>query len=290
MNNFKNCLWSIAFPQGETEKWCICVLNTMNACCVLSNCQEKKKLRSIPILTAFWNITSGNLEKKSQLISMNATNQFFKIMETIIVICLLVIIVLLVQDKIVIRKRTAQKLSEQKVNPNLPDIMGQPKAVRSLSLPNSAHESQIKKTELISDNFDIEDNENDNAAIQIPEEELDGVFTNMPDLEEEEEEWNRYGISGGNDGFAQGVTFEELSSAGMMLQKEKLEPSQKQTTAAIVQKIQGTELFILLENSMESASRKIAELLDGGLSFTVDSALHNSKKIDENNFDIGDFV
>ena len=211
-------------------------------------------------------------------------------METIIVICLLVIIVLLVQDKIVIRKRTAQKLSEQKVNPNLPDIMGQPKAVRSLSLPNSAHESQIKKTELISDNFDIEDNENDNAAIQIPEEELDGVFTNMPDLEEEEEEWNRYGISGGNDGFAQGVTFEELSSAGMMLQKEKLEPSQKQTTAAIVQKIQGTELFILLENSMESASRKIAELLDGGLSFTVDSALHNSKKIDENNFDIGDFV
>jgi hypothetical protein len=48
-------------------------------------------------------------------------------------------------------------------------------------------------------------------------------------LEEEEEEWNRYGISGGDDGFAQGVTFEELSSVGVLLQKEKLEqPKRKQ--------------------------------------------------------------
>jgi hypothetical protein len=211
-------------------------------------------------------------------------------METIIVICLLIIIVLLVQDKVVIKKRTVQKSSQAKVNPNLPDIMGQPKPLRSLSVPNTTNESQIEEQEINRYNFEIECNENENIGIQIPQEELDEVFGNMPDLEEEEEEWNTYGISSGNDGFAQGVTFEELSSVGMLLQKEKLEPSQKETAAVIVQKIQGTELFILLENSMESASRKIAELLDGSLSFTADSAASDLQKIDEINFDIGDFV
>ncbi len=68
-------------------------------------------------------------------------------------------------------------------------------------------------------NFDIEIDEVD-VDIQIPQEELDEVFGSMPDFEEEEGEWNRYGISGGNDGFAQGVTFEELSSVGMLLQKK----------------------------------------------------------------------
>jgi len=49
----------------------------------------------------------------------------------------------------------------------------------------------------------------------------------MSYLEEEEEEWNRYGISGGDDGLAQGVTFEELSAVGMPLQKDKLQPSKR---------------------------------------------------------------
>ena len=80
----------------------------------------------------------------------------------------------------------------------------------------------------------------------------------MPDLEEEEEEWNRYGVSDVENGLAQGVTFEELGTVGMLLQKEKLEPSQKETAVTIVQKIDGTELFNLLESSMEGASQKIA--------------------------------
>ena len=139
------------------------------------------------------------------------------------------------------------------------------------------------------DNFDIEIDEVD-VDIQIPQEELDEVFGNMPDFEEEEEEWNRYGISGGDYGFAQGVTFEELSSVGMLLQKDKLEPSQKETAVAIVQKIQGTELFSLLENSIESASRKIAELLDSSLSSDSDVGSSTLRKNDLEDFDIGEFV
>ena len=211
-------------------------------------------------------------------------------MEIVIVICLLIVIVLLLQDKIVIHKRSKQEPPQKKVNPNLPDIMGQPKPVERLSVPNTANERQIEEPEINPANLDIEYDENENVSAQIPQEELDEVFSNMPDLEEEEEEWNRYGISGGDDGFAQGVTFEELSSVGMLLQKEELEPAQKETAIAIVQKIQGTELFSLLENSMEDASRRIAELLDSTLSSETEDSSSTLRKNDLSDFDIGEFV
>jgi len=211
-------------------------------------------------------------------------------MENVIVICLLIIIVLLLQDKIVIKKRSEQQQPKQeKVNPNLPDIMGQPKPVRSLSIPNNATESQIEETEINPYNLDIEYDKNENVGIQIPQEELDEVFSNMPDFEEEEEEWNRYGISAGDDSLAQGVTYDELSSVGVLLQKEKLEQAQKETAIVIVQKIQGTELFSLLENSIEGASRKIAMLLDSSLS-EPDSGSSTLRKNDLGDFDIGEFV
>ena len=211
-------------------------------------------------------------------------------MEIVIVICLLIVIFLLVQDKIIINKKSKQKPTQEKINPNLPDIMGLPKPVRSLSMPNTANERQIEELEINPANLDIEYDENENVGIQIRKEELDEVFRKIPDLEEEEEEWNRYGISGGDDGFAQGVTFEELSSVGVLLQKEELEPAQKETAIAIVQKIQGTELFSLLENSMEGASRKIAELLDSSLSSETEASSSTLRKNDLRDFDIGEFV
>ena len=200
-------------------------------------------------------------------------------MEIVIVICLLIVIVLLLQDKIVIHKRSKQEPPQKKVNPNLPDIMGQAKPVERLSVPNTANERQIEEPEINPANLDIEYDENENVSIQIPQEELDEVFSNQPDFEEEEEEWNRYEISGGDNGFAQGVTFEELSSVGILLQKEKLEQSQ-----------QGTELFSLLENSMEGTSRKIAELLDSSLSSETETSSSTLRKNDLENFDIGEFV
>ena len=211
-------------------------------------------------------------------------------MEIVIVICLLIVIALLVQDKIVIKKSSERKPIQEKSNPKLPDIMGQPRPKRSLSVPNNATESQVEELEINPDNFDIEYDENENVGIQIPQEELDEVFSNMPDFEEEEEEWNRYELSDGDNGFAQGVTFEELNSVGILLQKEKLEQSQKETAIAIVQKIQGTELFSLLENSMEGASRKIAELLDSTLSSETEAGSSTLRKNDLGDFDIREFV
>ena len=211
-------------------------------------------------------------------------------MEIVIVICLLIVIALLVHDKIVIKKNSERKPIQEKSNPKLPDIMGQPRPKRSLSVPNNATESQVEELEINPDNFDIEYDENENVGIQIPQEELDEVFSNMPDLEEEEEDWNRYGISGGDDGFAQGVTFEELSSVGMLLQKEELEPAQKETAVDIVQRLQGTELFSLLESSIDGASRRIAELLDSTLTSETDAGSSTLRKSDVSDFDIGEFV
>lgn len=210
-------------------------------------------------------------------------------MEIVIVICLLVVIALLLQDKIVIKIGVERKPIQEKTKSNLPDIMGQPKTLRSLSVPNNANESQKKKQKDKTDNFDIEI-DNQDIESQIPQEELDEVFRNIPDFEEEAEEWNSYGISDGDNGFAQGVTFEELSSVGMLLQKENLEPSQKEKAISIVQKIQGTELFNLLENSMESASRKIAELLDSSLSSETETSSSTLRKNDLKDFDIWEFV
>lgn len=211
-------------------------------------------------------------------------------MEIVIVICLLIVIALLLQDKIVIKKSSERKPIQKKGNPKLLDIMGQPRPKRSLSMPNNATESLVEGQEINPNNFDIEYDENENVGIQIPQEELDEVFSNMPDFEKEEEEWNRYELSDGHNGFAQGVTFEELSSVGVLLQKEKLEQSQKETAIAIVQKIQGTELFSLLENSMEGASRKIAELLDSSLSSETEAGSSTLRKNGFSDFDIGKFV
>lgn len=209
-------------------------------------------------------------------------------MENLIVICLLLIIALLLHDKIKTAKSQKKKPVEQKKRPKLPDIMGHPKPLRSLLKTNGVSESPDKNGSVQRDNFDIEISED--PQMQILSEELDDVFKNAADLKQEQQEWNNYGISVGDDGLAQGVTLEELSAVEMLLQKNKLEPSEKKTAITLVHKIQGTELFSLLENSIESASRKITALLDESLSSEKRDGLMNLHKDDLNDFNIGDFV
>jgi hypothetical protein len=210
-------------------------------------------------------------------------------METVIVICLLIVIFLLAKDKIVIEKYHKHQPSQEKNNLSLPDIMGQPKPQRSLFVPKKSNDSLEEREVRYNDNFDMEIDE-DKVELQIPQEELEEVFGNVPDFENEEEEWNSYGLSDGDNGFAQGVTFEELSTVKKLLKKEKMRPSQKETATVLLQKIQGTELFDLLENSIEDASQKIAKLLDGTLSSEMDSGSSFMQKNDLEDFDIGEFV
>ena len=57
-----------------------------------------------------------------------------------------------------------------------------------------------------------------------------------------------------------------------------------------VQKVQGTELFSLLENSIEDASRKIAKLVDSTLSSETQAGSSFLRNNDLRDFDIGAFV
>ncbi|MBN8785368.1 MAG: conjugal transfer protein TraD [Terrimonas ferruginea] len=210
-------------------------------------------------------------------------------MEIIIIICLLIVIILLAKDKIVIKKVTKSKPVQPAVNPDLPEIMGKPKPVERRAVPSKATKSQLVEPRATPNNFETETNVS-GFAREIPQEELDEVFGDGPNLEEEEEEWNGYGYPNGDDGFATGVTFDELSTVGALLQQEVLEPALQQKAVDIVQRIQGTELFSLLENSMEGASRKIAALLDRSLLTVTDSGSSNLRKNDLSDFDIGEFV
>ena len=88
-------------------------------------------------------------------------------MEIVIVICLLIVIALLVQDKIVIKNSSERKPIQEKSNPKLLDIMGQPRPKRSLSVPNNASESQVEEPEIYPDNLDIEYDENENVGMDM---------------------------------------------------------------------------------------------------------------------------
>ncbi|WP_312554349.1 conjugal transfer protein TraD [Empedobacter brevis] len=208
-------------------------------------------------------------------------------MEILILICLMIVIALLIYDKLPLQRTQSSK--DEKNSINLPDIIGESKQIRNLQMSNTSNERQVEVGIINPHNLDIELDENEIIPHQNSKEELDEDSSNVPDFEEEEEEWKRYGIRINNDGFAQGVTFEELSQVERFLEKNEKELSKIDTTVTIVQKINGTELFSLLEDSIENATSNIAKLLDSSISSESNSNSSILKKsLDD--FDIGEFV
>lgn len=210
-------------------------------------------------------------------------------MEIIIVICLLIVIALLAKDKIIINKVVKSKPKHPSIGSDLPEIMGKPKPVKRHTVPMNATKRQSDKKAEIADTFESETNETGFEG-EIPQEELDEDFGIVPNFEDEEEEGRRQGLPGSDNGFATGVTFDELTTVGALLEQDVLEPALQQKAIDIVRRIQGTELFSLLENSMEGASRKIAELLDKSLPTGTDFGSSNLRNKDLEGFDIGEFV
>ena len=212
-------------------------------------------------------------------------------METLIVICLIIVILLLLKDKVVINKTVRREVKPEHHRPDLPDIMGLPKPVERHTLPLNATKSQAGGRDGIADNFGTE-TYGIGLGLENPqiEGEPDEVFGSMSDFENEEDEWDEYGFEDSGNEFATGVTFDELTTVVTWLEQEAPEPALQQKTVGIVQRLQGTELFGLLENSMEGASRKIAELLDKSLSAGTDFSSPDLRKSDLEDFDIGEFV
>ena len=212
-------------------------------------------------------------------------------METLIVTCLIIVIILLLKDKVVFNKTVRKEIKPEKKSSDLPDIMGLPKTVERQTLPMSATKSQSGERDGIADNFGTE-TYRIGFGLENPqiEGEPDEVFGSMSDFENEEDEWDEYVFEDSDNEFATGVTFDELTTVGAWLEQDKLEPDQQQKAVDIVQRLIGTELLDLLKNSMEGASRKIAELLDKSLSAGTDFSSPDLRKNDLEGFDIGEFV
>ncbi|MGN7706855.1 conjugal transfer protein TraD [Chryseobacterium sp. 22543] len=209
-------------------------------------------------------------------------------METMILICLVIVILLLLHDKIAVRKAVYKKEPEERPSV-VPDILGRTKSISRHSLPVVDKAGQKEKGEGSAATFESETGGKP-AGIEIPQEEQEEVFRVMPDFEEEEEEWRIEGLPGDSQGFATGVTFEELSAVGMLLQNEQPAASEIEKAAGIVLRIQGTELLSLLESSMHGASEKIARLLDQSMARETASGSSTMRNGDLGQFDIGEFV
>jgi|GEM_PF-110092 len=247
--------------------------------------------KGIPTLSAYLNIfkkrSTKEFKQKSKALFIN-----YHIMEIVIIICLLAIIILQLEDKMVIKWKSSDKPIEEKTPPNLPDIVGKSKPVQTgIESSSSPTPTLVKQKKIPQKQLESDYNIKEKRAILNPEREPNQILNNIPNLAEEEEALREQMQYDEESGFAEGVTFEELSSIGDLLQKEKLEQKQKETVVAIVQKIQGTELFTLLENAIENASQNIADLLDHRLSSSVTkdySAIFHKKNL--NDFDINDFI
>lgn len=203
-------------------------------------------------------------------------------METIIIISLLVIIIFLLLEK----KTISKDQSGNKVRPT--SILGSIKSISRQLQPiddkeshpqNAADKPHTFISETITEAFDETD----------VKKELTEILVERNDWQEEEEEAFYFqNNSNWESGFATGVTFQELNTAGQLLQQEWLEPVLQKQAVEVIQKIQGTELFTLLENSLDNASRKIAFLLQqSDIENEVDSGKKNE---DVDGFDIGEFV
>ncbi|SMO42240.1 hypothetical protein SAMN06265171_101693 [Chryseobacterium rhizoplanae] len=205
-------------------------------------------------------------------------------MEQMIIIGLLVILVLvLVDKKISISIRGKDNVTKTK---DLPSIMGDTKPRERQESPIESNERQYESNLTAQDNFESEtEDEYDNVA---GAKNLDDILVRNDELEQENEDW-KYENSTIESGFATGVTFQELSTVGQLLQEQVLEPGLQQQAVAIIQKIHGTELFDLLENSLGEASKRISNLLSQSISNDVEG-ISSSYKDGVEGFDIGEFV
>lgn len=196
-------------------------------------------------------------------------------MEIIIILCLVLATALLLHDKVVITVSKKRKQGYQKNKLPQADIMGVSRAIKSRS--KASQQNNTKAQEMIIPP----------ASLVIEYDEHENVPTDSIDLEDEQQELSSYELTSQDSGFAQGVTFEELSTLGMLLQENKLAPSKKETALDIAYKIQGTELFDLLEDTIQREAHEITTLLNNQFSHTTNA---EPSLLENNEFDIGEFT
>lgn len=201
------------------------------------------------------------------------------LIQIIILICLILIIILLGIDKVRIVR--TDKSPDPEIRPqDSIDIMGRVSVTTRIdSVEEKAKKSNIFEKLITNQPAEVKKQD-------IVTETFDGVDL-VIDMDDESEE--DFEFAADDDRFSQGVSLEELSKVGHLLQNSNLNDMQEKDTIEIIQKMQGTEMFASMQASIEGASQRIAKLLDKSLN-NENNYRSTSLGNDIDNFDIGNFI
>lgn len=203
-----------------------------------------------------------------------------------LLICLLVAAIALLLYFINQGKKAKQnKTGEDDPLAGLPDIIGRPKGVATNMKSDTTLSVKREKNTNGSPTTEDSDGEQNNTSTALQ----DDTDKLLAYWKEEEEEMGKYVPGYPDDGFATGITFDELDRVENMLEQQSLDPDEKKTTSRIVSKIDGTQLLDLLESRIGDASKKIALLLERP-QVEQDSTASLPGQDTQDNFDIGDYV
>jgi len=185
------------------------------------------------------------------------------------VLCLLIVIGLLLMEKVKIIKSEKAEY-KTRIRKDLPDIMGKPANVTIISEGNRLAKNFIKKPlRSIGKPKSTYNPENENTE-ETAEEDKNLAEFNDSDNEPYPQ----------NNRSSNGVTLDEMVQVGHLLQQDNLDPVQEEKAIEIMKRLQGTEMFSQLQESMKTNSQKIASILDN---------TEKREKTDDD-FDIEDFV
>ncbi|WP_061084238.1 hypothetical protein [Chryseobacterium indologenes] len=209
-------------------------------------------------------------------------------MELLIIVFLLIIILLLLL--LLLDRKFSINFREKDIDDrksNLSSILGETKQVARQILPTNVIKGQYESNVLTKDNFESETIDKEVERVGESKN-LEDILVKNEEWEEQEEDWT-FQASSIESGFATGVTFQELSTVDQLLQQDILEADLEQQAVDIIQRIQGTELFELLENSLGDASKRIAILLRESIS-NDDQTISSKRNNSVDGFDIGEFI
>jgi len=201
------------------------------------------------------------------------------LIQTLILVCLIVVILLLAVEKVKFIRPERKKYHEVKKD-NIPDVIG--KVITPVKEKTPVWLANRKK--LIEQMIANKEDKVNNDSIENEQQEEKIINTNINELDEEDN------VPLDDDRFVQAVSVNELTKVGNLLQQDTLNTAQEKETTEIIQKIEGTEFFAMMQQSIEGASQKIARLLDKSLSEKHNVIPKENQNKSFDNFDIGDFV
>ncbi|KKO89145.1 hypothetical protein AAW12_23730 [Sphingobacterium sp. Ag1] len=200
------------------------------------------------------------------------------LIQIVILICLILVIALLLVDKVKIVRTQSKVVAQKEIR--FPDVVG--KVVNPVKEKTPAWLANRKKLveKIVANNAKQENTDSNKNAHQKE-------HNSVADRKEFDDEDD---VPPDDDRFGQAVSLNELTKVGNLLQQDNLDSAQEKEATDIIQKIEGTELFAMMQQSIEGASQKIARLLDKSLleKHNVIQKENQSNEVD--NFDIGDFI